>query len=104
MNVSMLPVAYADVVQARLATLESSGWMQRLWARDPGLWSDDPAHQAVARNRLGWLDVAQRMRGSIADLAGFAASLGGEGFTHAVLLGMGGSSLAPEVMRHTFGV
>ena len=58
----------------------------------------------MARNRLGWLDVATTMRPQLPDLAAFAAELAAEGYTHAVLLGMGGSSLAPEVLRRTFGV
>jgi len=104
MNLARLDPAWRERVQARLAALDSSGWMQRLWARDPGLWSDDPAHQAVARNRLGWLDVAAAMEPRAAEFEAFAAEVAGEGFTHTVLLGMGGSSLAPEVLRQTFGV
>ncbi len=99
-----LTPAYRDVVHARVAALEATDWMQRLAARDPSLWSDDPAHQAVARNRLGWWDVATHMVPRVADLEAFATTVAGEGYTDAVLLGMGGSSLAPEVLRRTFGV
>jgi len=75
-----------------------------LWRRDPTLWSDEAAHQQVAARRLGWLGLPAAMRGELADLVAFAAEVRAEGFTHAVLLGMGGSSLAPEVMRRMLGV
>jgi transaldolase / glucose-6-phosphate isomerase len=76
----------------------------RLWQKDATLWSADPAHQKVAANRLGWLDLPAGMRGEVAGLEAFVAEIRAEGFTHAVLLGMGGSSLAPEVMRRMLGV
>ena len=76
----------------------------RLWQKDATLWSTDPAHQKVAANRLGWLDLPTGMRDEVAALEAFVAEVRAEGFTHAVLLGMGGSSLAPEVMRRMLGV
>jgi glucose-6-phosphate isomerase len=91
-------------VDARLSALEESGFAARLWARDDTLWSDDPAHRAVARNRLGWLESPALMRREAESLRAFAAEVAADGFTHALLLGMGGSSLAPEVLRRTFGV
>lgn len=77
---------------------------RRLLAHDVSLWGDDPEHRKVAANRLGWLDSPLAMRPEAASLAAFAREVAAEGFTHAVLLGMGGSSLAPEVLRLTFGV
>ncbi len=76
----------------------------RLWRKDATLWSADPAHQRVAANRLGWLDLPARLAAQTAGLRRFAAEVADEEFTHVVLLGMGGSSLAPEVMRLVFGV
>ena len=76
----------------------------RLWRKDPTLWSADPAHQAVAARRLGWLDLPERLRAQTVELRHFAAQIADEELTHAVLLGMGGSSLAPEVMRRMLGV
>jgi glucose-6-phosphate isomerase len=90
--------------EARLAAFDAARFVPRLWARDDTLWSEDPTHRAVARNRLGWLDAAAAMRPSVPLLQAFAAEVAREGFTHAVLLGMGGSSLAPETLRLTFGV
>lgn len=90
--------------ERRLTTLGIQHFATRLWAHDATLWGDDPAHRAVAANRLGWLDSPAKMRDSIDDLRAFAAEVVEFGFTHVVLLGMGGSSLAPEVLRRTFGV
>ncbi len=104
MMLTGLPEPLRDTVTARLAFLEQEGYAQRLWARDPGLWTDAPADQAKVRNRLGWLEVAQDMRPLVPELEAFADELAREGYTHALLLGMGGSSLAPETLRLTFGV
>ena len=81
-----------------------AGFAAGLWRKDATLWSADPAHQKVAANRLGWLDLPAGMRGEVTGLEGFAAEIRAAGFTHAVLLGMGGSSLAPEVLRRMLGV
>src|SRR5216683_634888 len=74
----------------------------RLWAKDPSLWSSDPKHQEVAKNRLGWLEVTQRMRNDAPGLASFAKEAA-QRFRHCVLLGMGGSSLCPDVLARVFG-
>ena len=77
--------------------------VQRIWDRDPDLWKPgDEKHAAVIRNRLGWLDVPLAMREEVADLTAFAAEVREAGFRDAVLLGMGGSSLCPEVLRTSF--
>ena len=70
--------------------------LERLLARDTTLW---PAGN-VAADRLGWLDVAERMRGEAEDLRAWADSIDAE---HIVLIGMGGSSLGPEVLRAAVG-
>ena len=98
------PSAVTRATHARLAQLERESFIRRLWARDETLWSGDPVHQHVARTRLGWLDAPLEMTAEIASLKAFAGQISSEGFTRAVLLGMGGSSLAPEVLSRTFGV
>jgi transaldolase / glucose-6-phosphate isomerase len=95
---------YRTAIDKRLESLERESFPRRLWARDPSLWSSDPAHQDVARRRLGWLESAHGMKQEIQALKTFARDVAREGYTRAVLLGMGGSSLAPEVLRRTFGV
>lgn len=72
--------------------------VSRLWARDHSLWSPDPAEIA---DRLGWLDSASRMRERASDLRLFGEQVRSAGYRHVVVLGMGGSSLGPEVLRQT---
>jgi glucose-6-phosphate isomerase len=75
-----------------------------LWRRDASVWSSDPAVQKKIANRLGWLDSPALMADALDRLTAFAASVQRDGFTDVVLLGMGGSSLAPEVLRGVLGV
>lgn len=79
-------------------TARGEGWMRRLWARDASLWTG-----ADEASWLGWLPAANGERIDIAALEAFAGEVAGAGFIHAVLLGMGGSSLGPEVLAETFG-
>ncbi|GAC1340972.1 MAG: bifunctional transaldolase/phosoglucose isomerase [Candidatus Dormibacteria bacterium] len=77
---------------------------RRVWARDPALWKpDDAEHAKVIANRLGWLDVIDTMREQVPRLLGLNRTSHDEGIRDVVLLGMGGSSLAPEVLRSSFG-
>ncbi|HEV3001415.1 MAG TPA: hypothetical protein VGW75_11805 [Solirubrobacteraceae bacterium] len=73
----------------------------RLWAKDPALWGGDASTPELA-DRLGWLTIAERMNDEVDDLEAFAHELKEEGYTDAVVLGMGGSSLAPEVFARSF--
>ena len=73
----------------------------RMWKFDYTVWKDSPEE---ITNRLGWLDSPEAMDDAITDLNEFVDVVRNEGFTHALLLGMGGSSLAPQVFRQTFGV
>ena len=75
-----------------------------LWRRDASTWSADADVQKKILNRLGWLSSPQLMADSLDRLLAFAASIKQAGFTDVVLLGMGGSSLAPEVLRGILGV
>ena len=77
-----------------VASLQESDAIARIWSRDHTLWSDDPTEIA---DRLGWLDVASSMLGEVDDLTAFADEVRRDGIDHVVLLGMGGSSLGPEV-------
>jgi hypothetical protein len=75
-----------------------------LWRRQPSIWSADAAVQRTIAQRLGWLDSPALMADSLERLRTFAAAVRRDGFTDVVLLGMGGSSLAPEVLRSIVGV
>jgi glucose-6-phosphate isomerase len=75
-----------------------------LWKRDPSVWSSDPTVQKAIADRLGWMRSPALMADSIDRLQNFAAAVKRDGFIDVVLLGMGGSSLAPEVLRAVIGV
>src|SRR5262245_24348412 len=75
-----------------------------LWNHDPSAWSADPAVQKLIGDRLGWMTSPALMADSIVRLSAFAAHVKRDGFPDVVLLGMGGSSLAPEVLRAVVGV
>jgi len=94
---------YSGAVQATLADLEKRGAVEKVWARDPSLWTADADHQRIIRQSLGWLTVTAAMRDRLSEITGFADEVRRSGFTHVLLLGMGGSSLCPEVLRLTFG-
>lgn len=75
-----------------------------LWRRDTSTWSNDPNVQKTIANRLGWLTSPLAMADALDRLRQFAEGIRRDGFTDIVLLGMGGSSLAPEVLRAVLGV
>ncbi|MSQ43029.1 MAG: glucose-6-phosphate isomerase [Chloroflexi bacterium] len=72
-----------------------------IWNRDPKLFGADPTLEPLIANRYGWLDIATRMQTQVSSLQNFAASVRSSGRKQGLLLGMGGSSLAADVMRHT---
>ena len=80
-----------------------ASFFERLQARDASLWAAEPAIQEKIGQRLGWLNLHESMGDSLDELRGFADWVRELGFRDAVLLGMGGSSLAPEVFQSTFG-
>lgn len=88
-----LPPELDDRVRGELAAWQKEGKTRRLWARDATLWTDSGEERW-----LGWLFPRPGDPGHLEALDTFAAQVRAEGFTHALLLGMGGSSLAPEVM------
>jgi transaldolase/glucose-6-phosphate isomerase len=90
----------SGAVEDRLASLERDDVVARIWRKDHTVWRPDPSEIG---NRLGWLDVVPRMRAQVRELQRFAVEAAQDGFDTAVLLGMGGSSLAPEVLRQTLG-
>lgn len=90
-------------VKASLAELEKQGFTKRLWDRDPSLWKSEEDHQRVITNSLGWLTVSHSMLEHVDEVASFVEEVRREGCKHAVVLGMGGSSLCPDVCRETFG-
>ena len=92
---------YQDAVDAALADIRDQRVMARIWDHDHTVWKPEPTE---ITNRLGWLHIAEAMEDEVQRLQEFADAARADGYTHALLLGMGGSSLAPEVFCKTFGV
>ena len=92
-----------NAVKSTLGKLEQQKFAQRLWDKDATLWKSEPEHQKIIRNALGWLTISQEMRAHLGEIKSFVDDVRKAGFRHAVLLGMGGSSLCPDVLRATFG-
>ncbi len=93
-----LPEVIGKDVAKTLEDWRLTGKARRLWGRDATLWTgSDEA------NWLGWLGIADDQIAVIDKLSGFGVEVKNAGFTHALLLGMGGSSLCPEVLKMTFG-
>ena len=87
-------------VEKRLSIWEDQEFARRFWSKDPTLWSSQPT--AEITDRMGWLGLFEPMHVQLKSLFDFAGEIHKEGIRHIVLLGMGGSSLAPEVFQRTF--
>jgi glucose-6-phosphate isomerase len=96
-----LPPLLQPPVAERVRQAVAENVAQRVWRRDASLWGGPGVPEI--EDRLGWLTVSEPMLEHAGDLHAFADSCRGDGFTDAVLLGMGGSSLGPEVIRRSFG-
>src|ERR1044072_8272620 len=94
---------YADAVSAAIKEAEKGDVMRRVWRKDAALWKSEEDAQKLIKNSLGWLNVAGQLIGVEDELIAFADRLREKGYKHIVLNGMGGSSLAPEALRRTFG-
>jgi transaldolase/glucose-6-phosphate isomerase len=93
-----LPATLSDAVKASLEDWKKNNKVQRLWERDASVWTG-----ADESKWLGWLSIVEEQIGQIDTLKNIAADIKKAKFKHALLLGMGGSSLCPEVLRLTFG-
>jgi len=85
-----------------VAHLDADDFLTKLWKHDPAPWSADPQHADIIKHALGWLDFPHTVLENVDDLTKFAADIA-KTHAHVVVLGMGGSSLAPDVLRATFG-
>ncbi|MGH7949848.1 MAG: bifunctional transaldolase/phosoglucose isomerase, partial [Candidatus Binataceae bacterium] len=95
---------YEKAIQAAYDELDKKEFPARLWRKDPTLWKSDSAHVAIIRNALGWLTVPEMMAEQADNLRMFANEIRSDGLSDVVLLGMGGSSLCPELFARTFQV
>jgi glucose-6-phosphate isomerase len=94
----VLPQILRGAVDLAVTDWQTNNKVDRFWQKDPGLWTRDGEE-----NWLGWTDIVERQQKEIADLAELSADVETVGFKTALLLGMGGSSLCPEVLSKTFG-
>src|SRR5690554_6000800 len=94
MALGPITAAVADV------TSDALGLVPRIWDRDHTVWQDDPTEVA---DRLGWLDAPVRADDRLGELQGVADAAVADGVTDVLLVGMGGSSLYPEVLATTLG-
>jgi transaldolase / glucose-6-phosphate isomerase len=97
---SSVPDALEPAIAARVRRAADEQVPQRIWRKDDTLWG--PAGAPEVGNRLGWLTVTEPLREDVGAIRGFVEDCRADGLTDAVLLGMGGSSLAPEVIRRSF--
>jgi transaldolase/glucose-6-phosphate isomerase len=93
--------SYQQIVDEALQEMKRERVIERIWSHDHTVWKPEP-NEIV--NRLGWLDIANRMQDTLPRLNELKDTLRSSCYKQAVLLGMGGSSLAPEVFMKTFGV
>ncbi len=91
--------AYEEAVERARA----EEWATRLFTRDVSLWTTDPMVGEAIADRLGWLDAPIHFSDQTAALEAFGDAVLERGFTTAIVAGMGGSSLAPDVLHRTFG-
>ncbi len=87
-------------IERALAEMDEQDVVARIWARDHTVWKPEPTEIA---NRLGWLDAAEKMIDEVDCLEALLGDVCAEGYTDVLLLGMGGSSLAPEVFSKVYG-
>ncbi|MBN2048253.1 MAG: bifunctional transaldolase/phosoglucose isomerase [Anaerolineaceae bacterium] len=93
-----------ELVSSRIAQFEENQSVSRLHQHEADLWTMDADGQAEIRRRLGWVNAPYDSTALLDQINALAADCAADGLTHCLLLGMGGSSLAPEVMRLTLGV
>jgi transaldolase/glucose-6-phosphate isomerase len=91
---------YESAVNASLTAMAEKRIVHRIWAHDFTVWKPVPTEIS---NRLGWLHIAEVMEGIVPHLSEFVEEIRKAGYKDALLLGMGGSSLAPQVFWKTFG-
>jgi len=96
--------AIQSQIDETLTRIQSENLVRRIWAKDPTVWHQNPEHQKIIRKALGWLTISQEQLPHIGQLQAVAQDIKNAGFQHILLLGMGGSSLCPEVLRMTYGV
>jgi len=91
---------YQTAIETTAQNVTANNIIQRIWDMDHTVWADDPEE---IMNRLDWLTSATELKDKLSDIQAMVTSVQADGYTDVLLLGMGGSSLAPEVFSRTFG-
>jgi glucose-6-phosphate isomerase len=99
-----LPATLRPEVDEAMARAVSERWVERLWQRDTTLWTNDDEVARSIENRLGWMEAPAGFRDRLPALEAFGRGALQEGFEAAVVTGMGGSSLAPEVIARSMAL
>lgn len=86
-----------------ISEIEKNSFIERLFSKDHTLWKTDPTSAKIIKNSLGWINLPKEMINKIDEINQFKKEIINEGFKYVVLLGMGGSSLAAEVILNIFG-
>jgi len=95
-------VGFQDEVKISVETADQSHLIKRIYEKDPTVWTENPNEFKEIQNRLGWLDAPFFAKEKISEINAFRDEVIDTGFTHVLLLGMGGSSLAAEVLSLSF--
>jgi len=102
-TVQLRLINHQSVFENGLAPLKKGGWLKRIWSKDATFWKQEEAHQKIIQNSLGWLTVTDKVQENLKGLDRLVGDVRKAKFANILLLGMGGSSLCPEVLRLTFG-
>jgi transaldolase/glucose-6-phosphate isomerase len=93
---------YQAAVDAKIQALNQQDFTAGFWDKKADLWVQDEAGQASIRSFMGWLRVAETMVGRVAEIEQFVHEVKAAGFKHVVVMGMGGSTMAPIVFKAAF--
>jgi len=93
---------YQPTVEAEINQLNSQDFTTRFWQKDATLWTQDAEAQQSIRSFMGWLDSPEVLSQAVADIKHFVHEVKEAGFQHVVVMGMGGSTMAPIVFQRSF--
>lgn len=102
-SISIFPGQLQENLNHQFTFFSKQSIVNRLWEKDYSIWRSEEEHKNSILNRLGWLNSIALMKENAEHLLSFGNEIKNAGFTHVVVLGMGGSSLCPDVCRVTFG-
>ena len=93
---------YQPAIDAKITDLNAHDFTTRFWQKDATLWTQDAEAQQSIRSFMGWLDTPEVMTKAVAEIKQFVQEVKDAGFQHVVVMGMGGSTMAPIVFERSF--